>query len=155
MLTKETIMTTTTTTADTDIRAILAERERGMRARDAEALGALFTDDLTSFSLAPPLASEGRDVEGLRAWLATFDGPIGFDITEAVVEADGDIAFVRSINRLSATPLGSDTPFTLWFRSTLGLRRVDGRWLIAHDHSSTPFYMDPSTGFRAAIDLVP
>jgi uncharacterized protein (TIGR02246 family) len=155
MTTEEKIMTTTTTTADTDIRAVLDERERAMRARDAEALGALFTDDLVSFSLAPPLASQGRDVEGLRAWLATFDGPIGFEITDAVVEAGADIAFVHSINRLSATPKGSDTSFTLWFRSTLGLRRVGDRWLIAHDHGSTPFYMDPSTGFRAAIDLEP
>ncbi|HEY2556360.1 MAG TPA: SgcJ/EcaC family oxidoreductase [Diaminobutyricibacter sp.] len=146
---------TTTTTADTEIRALLAERERAMRARDADALGALFTDDLVSFSLAPPLASQGRDVQGLRDWLATFDGAIEFDITRAVVEADGDIAFVHSINRLSSTPKGSSTAFALWFRSTLGLRRVDGRWLIAHDHGSTPFYMDPSTGFRAAIDLEP
>jgi uncharacterized protein (TIGR02246 family) len=148
-------MTTTTTHADTAILAVLAERERAMRARDAEALGALFTDDLVSFSLAPPLSTQGRDVQGLRDWLATFDGPIEFDITEPVVEADGDIAFVHSLNRLSATPMGRDVPFTLWFRSTLGLRRVDGRWLIAHDHGSTPFSMDPSTGFRAAIDLVP
>ena len=148
-------MTTTTTTEDTDIREVLAERERAMRARDAEALGALFTDDLVSFSLAPPLSSQGRDVDGLREWLATFDGPIEFEITDAVIEADGDLAFVHSINRLSATPKGSATAFTLWFRSTLGLRRVDGRWLIAHDHGSTPFYMDPGSGFRAAIDLVP
>jgi len=48
---------TATTTADTEIRAVLAERERAMRARDADALGELFTDDLVSFSLAPPLAS--------------------------------------------------------------------------------------------------
>ncbi len=148
-------MTTTTTTEDTDIREVLAERERAMRARDPEALGALFTDDLVSFSLAPPLSSQGRDVDGLREWLATFDGPIEFEITDAVIEADGDLAFVHSINRLSATPKGSATAFTLWFRSTLGLRRVDGRWLIAHDHGSTPFYMDPGSGFRAAIDLVP
>ena len=124
-------MTATTTTADTEIRAVLAERERAMRARDADALGALFTDDLVSFSLAPPLASQGRDVQELRDWLATFDGAIEFDITQAVIESDGDLAFVHSINRLSATPKGSGTPFALWFRSTLGLRRVDGRWLFA------------------------
>jgi ketosteroid isomerase-like protein len=33
------------------------------------------------------------------------------------------------------------------------LRRIDGRWLIAHEHSSTPFYMDGT--FRAALDLQP
>ncbi len=148
-------MTEATTTADTEIRAVLAERERAVRTRDADALGALFTDDLVTFSLAPPLESQGRDVEGLRAWLATFDGAIEFEITQAVVETDGDIAFVHSLNRLSSTPKGHDIPFALWFRSTLGLRRVDGRWLIAHDHGSTPFDMDPSSGFRAAIDLTP
>ncbi|MEQ9505556.1 MAG: nuclear transport factor 2 family protein [Hyphomonas sp.] len=41
----------------------------------------------------------------------------------------------------------------LWFRATTILRRIEGRWLIVHDHTSTPFYMDGSQ--RAALDLVP
>ncbi|MFD0204902.1 MULTISPECIES: nuclear transport factor 2 family protein [Saccharothrix] len=43
--------------------------------------------------------------------------------------------------------------FDLWFRSTVCLRRVDGVWRIAHEHTSTPFYMDGS--FSAALDLTP
>ncbi len=147
--------TTTATTATTAIRELLAERELAMRRRDAAKLVELLTDDVVSFSLAPPLGSAGRDLDGLREWFTTFDGPIEFDITDLAVEAGDQVAFARSINRLSTTPHGSDMAFQLWFRSTVGLRLVDGRWRIAHDHSSTPFYMDPSTGFRAAIDLVP
>jgi ketosteroid isomerase-like protein len=41
----------------------------------------------------------------------------------------------------------------LWFRSTLGLRKIGGRWQITHEHNSTPFYMDGSD--RAALDLQP
>ncbi|MGH3157151.1 MAG: nuclear transport factor 2 family protein, partial [Streptosporangiaceae bacterium] len=41
----------------------------------------------------------------------------------------------------------------LWYRSTLGLRRLDGEWRIVHEHTSTPFYMDGS--LRAATDLRP
>jgi ketosteroid isomerase-like protein len=36
---------------------------------------------------------------------------------------------------------------------TLCLTKVDGAWLIEHEHTSTPFYMDGS--FRAAVDLTP
>src|SRR5262249_19095659 len=32
----------------------------------------------------------------------------------------------------------------IWFRATMGLRKTGGRWLIVHDHSSVPFYMDGS-----------
>jgi PhnB protein len=38
-------------------------------------------------------------------------------------------------------------------RETLGLRKIDGIWKIAHQHHSVPFYMDGSN--RAAVDLKP
>ena len=41
----------------------------------------------------------------------------------------------------------------LWFRATLGFRKIDRKWTITHEHSSVPFYMDGS--FKAAIDLKP
>jgi PhnB protein len=41
----------------------------------------------------------------------------------------------------------------VWFRLTLGLRKLGGEWKIAHHHESVPFYMDGS--YRAAVDLVP
>ncbi len=41
----------------------------------------------------------------------------------------------------------------MWFRSTIGLRRISGGWRIAHEHNSTPFPMDGSG--KAALDLQP
>jgi ketosteroid isomerase-like protein len=49
--------------------------------------------------------------------------------------------------------MGDGATFELWFRSTLVLREVDGRWQIVHSHESTPFHMDGS--LRAAVDLTP
>ena len=40
-----------------------------------------------------------------------------------------------------------------WMRSTLGFRKSQGVWKIAHGHSSVPFAMDGS--FRALLDLQP
>ena len=42
---------------------------------------------------------------------------------------------------------------SLWFRSTVGLRRRKGNWKIAHVHDSVPFAMD-GTG-KALLNLNP
>ena len=41
----------------------------------------------------------------------------------------------------------------VWFRSTLGFRKVGGEWKIVHEHESVPFLMDGSD--KAALDLKP
>jgi PhnB protein len=41
----------------------------------------------------------------------------------------------------------------IWIRATVCLRRIEGEWKIAHEHTSVPFYMDGSA--RAAVDLKP
>ncbi|EAQ00133.1 hypothetical protein JNB_08179 [Janibacter sp. HTCC2649] len=32
----------------------------------------------------------------------------------------------------------------MWVRATLGFERLDGRWIVTHDHESVPW--DPETG---------
>ena len=73
-------------------------------------------------------------------------------VRDLEVRVGGDVAFTTSLESMGAPP---DAPqqFTLWYRCTLGLRRVDGSWRIAHEHTSTPFLMDGSN--RAALDLQP
>jgi uncharacterized protein (TIGR02246 family) len=141
---------------EAQIRALLAEQETALRARDAERLLSLYAPDAVKFDLAPPLRHTGRevhDVDALRAWFSGFDGPIDCEIRDLAVTVGGDVAFCHGLNRLSATPRGTTERFDLWSRATVGLRRVDGRWAITHEHISTPFYMDGS--FKAAVDLEP
>ena len=138
------------------IRQMMADRATAMRAGDANAVVAQYAAEIVSFDLAPPLQHLGPEVvdaAGLRAWFSGFQGPIDYEITQLHVTAGADVAFSHSLNRLTATPQGMAQPFTLWFRSTVCLRKLGGEWLIAHQHNSTPFYMDGS--FRAALDLEP
>ncbi len=137
-----------------NIRDLVATRVAAMRDGDAGLLTAQYTPDLVQFSLAPPLRQAGPDESGLRSWFAGFGGAVGYDVSDLMVTVGGDLALCTSLNRLSATPEGGGAQrFTLWFRSTLGLRRSGGTWLICHEHQSTPFYMDGS--FAAALDLTP
>ncbi|WP_367128144.1 nuclear transport factor 2 family protein [Saccharothrix sp. HUAS TT1] len=140
----------------TDIRDLLDGRAAAMRAGDADRLVADYLPDAVTFTLAPPLARtapEVTDPDALRAWFAGFDSAVDYEIRDLEVTAEGDLAFCRSLNRMSAVPRGHGEAFDLWFRSTVCLRRVDGAWRIAHEHTSTPFHMDGS--FGAALDLEP
>jgi ketosteroid isomerase-like protein len=139
---------------DARIRRAIMERETAMRGRDAKQLISGYTADCVKYDLAPPLANHGpAEPDALARWFAGFDGAIEYDVTDLAVTAEGDLAYCTSLNRLSCTPRGMSERFELWFRATLVLRSVDGTWLIAHEHNSTPFYMDGS--FRAAVDLKP
>jgi len=139
-----------------EIRDLITAAESAMKEGDAQRLIDRYTADVVKFDLAPPLGRRGdaaRDVPGQQAWFATFDGPVDLRITELEIEVGGDLAFAHSLNRMSATPTGTDFAFELWFRATYGLRKTAEGWRIAHEHTSTPFYMDGS--LRAATDLKP
>jgi ketosteroid isomerase-like protein len=143
--------------ASSDVHAVLDEFAAAHAAHDADGLFALYTDDVVAYSLGPPL-QQGPDtpygtVDGIRAWFAGFDGPVQIIFRDPVVSQDGDLAFAYSLTKMTATQAGQQEAFSTWYRSTFGLRRIDGSWRIAHRHDSTPFYMDGS--FRAATDLEP
>ena len=92
-------------------------------------------------------------LDGIRAWFAGFDGPVQITYHDPVVHQDGDLAFAHTLTQMTSTRAGQDESFSIWYRSTFGLRRIDGSWRITHRHDSTPFYMDGS--YRAATDLEP
>jgi uncharacterized protein (TIGR02246 family) len=150
-------MTITTTESEQAVLAVLDELAAAHAERDPERAFALHTPDAVEYSLAPPL-QQGPDttygtVEGMRAWFETFDGPVQIAHRDPVATVDGDVAFLHTLTQMTASPAGGSQPFSFWFRSTYGLRRIDGTWRIAHRHDSTPFYMDGS--FRSAVDLQP
>jgi ketosteroid isomerase-like protein len=148
--------------AGTDVHAVLDKLAAAHAAHDADGLFALYSDDMVAYSLAPPLAQGPETpygtVDGIRAWFAGFAGPVQLTFHNPVVSQDGDLAFVHTLTNMATTQAGQPEPisFSFWYRSTFGLRRTDGSWLITHRHDSTPFYMDGMDGsFRAATDLEP
>lgn len=70
---------------------------------------------------------------------------------EVSVTTDGELAFVHSLNHVMGR-LASGRISDLWVRWTACFRRIDGIWLIVHDHVSVP--ADLKHG-RAALNLRP
>ena len=138
--------------AEAQIRALIDDWARAMRAKNADGVMAHYAPDSVTFDLAPPLISTGADAKGLQAWFATWPGPIGYEIRDLNITAGDDAAFCHSLNRLSGTKTDGEKA-DVWFRQTLCFRKIGGEWKIAHQHESVPFYMDGS--YLAAVDLKP
>ena len=147
--------TETKTSAREQIQALLHDRAAAITAKDAPRAVAHYAPEVVSFILAPPLSYAGdevTDLAGIESWFQTWDGPIGYDIGQLVIEAGDDVAFCHGLTHMTGTKTDG-AEVDLWFRSTVGLRRTAAGWQIAHEHESTPFYMDGSN--RAATDLTP
>jgi ketosteroid isomerase-like protein len=147
--------TQTDTTALEQIRALLNDRAAAITAKDAGRTVAHYAPGVVSFILAPPLRYAGdevTDTAGIESWFQTWDGAIGNDIGEPVIEAGHDVAFCHGLTHITGTKTDG-AQVDLWFRYTVGLRRTPTGWQITHEHEPTPFYMDGSG--RAATDLKP
>lgn len=149
--------------AESQIRQILAEHAAGHRTRNADQIVAHYAPDVVRYSLAPPLrtrvgeaenigggqTADMNTAEGVRTWLAGFgDGPFDYELSDVSVAVSGDVGYAHGLSRM-----GSPGVFSMWFRFTAGLRKIDGTWRITHLHESVPFYMDQAA--KAALDLTP
>ena len=137
---------------ETQIRKVIDDWSDALRNKNADGVLAHYAPSIIHFSLAPPLLSAQADAKDLKAWFATWQGPISYEIRDLNIAVGGDVAFTSSISRMHGTNTagGKDD---LWFRHTLGFRKISGEWKITHAHESVPFYMDGN--FKAAVDLKP
>jgi ketosteroid isomerase-like protein len=125
---------------------------KALRAKDIDGVVSLYAPNIVSFDITPPLRYVG--VEGKRrAWQEAFagsSGPLGYELRDLNVMTHGELAFVHSLNHVKATlPTGQ---VDLWVRWTACFRRIDGTWLVVHDHVSVP--IDPQHG-QAFLNLTP
>ena len=144
------------TEAEALIRGRVEDMVAALRAKDIDTVISLFAPNLVSFDIAPhfgALRYFGADNKR-RAWqeaFATFPGPFDYEIHDLNVTTEGELAFVHSLNHLNATqPSGEITDF--WVRWTACLRRIDGLWVIVHDHASVPADLEHG---QAVVNLRP
>ena len=86
-----------------------------------------------------PLQSKGIDAYE-KTWDLYFSwsrGPGVFDITEMNVTAGSEVPFVTALMRCAGTkPNGQESE--LDFRLTIGLCKIEDRWIVTHEHHSIP-----------------
>ena len=139
--------------AETDIRQRVEDWAKALGAKDMEAVMSLYAPDIASFDLDPPLRYVGTDKKR-RAWqefFAVHTGRITYEVRELNITTHGELAFVHSLNHVQGA-LASGHISDLWVRWTACFRRIEGVWLVLHDHVSVP--ADLESG-QAVLNMKP
>lgn len=138
---------------DAEIRQRIERFLEAVRAMDLEGVKPIYAPDIASFDFVPPLQHLGAESK-LNNWVDVFSAyqpPLGYEIRDLTLIVGDDVAFGRSFNRISGT-LKNGKRAGYWVRWTTCFRKIDGSWLIVHDHVSVP--TDVASG-KSLLDLEP
>jgi ketosteroid isomerase-like protein len=146
-------MTTPRPSDEAAIRQRIHEWAEAVRALDLAGAMSIYAPEIVSFDVEPPLQHLGAEAKR-KNWLgasAMYQGRRGYELRDLTITAGDDIAFAHSLNRVSGT-LKNGNKVSFWVRWTACLRKIDGIWLIVHDHVSAP--LDRESG-KALLNLEP
>src|ERR1017187_6880045 len=141
-------------TNETQIQALIDDRTKAVRAKDVVRATSGIAPDILTFDVVNPLENIGSDASRKRAeeWFASFQGPISYETRDMNITAGDDVAFSHGLCHVSATMRDGGQQIDMWWRSTICFRKIDGNWMVTHEHNSVPF--DPKSG-KASLDLKP
>jgi ketosteroid isomerase-like protein len=123
---------------ETQIKILIENWALAVRTKDIEGILAHHSKDFVMYDVPEPFQSVG-----LEAYRKTWDlfykytKPGVFDIHELNIVADENVAFAFAKMQWSDNSNGKGfTP--LDFRLTIGLKKINGQWIVIHEHHSIP-----------------
>ncbi|WBB68297.1 SgcJ/EcaC family oxidoreductase [Micromonospora sp. WMMD812] len=125
---------------ETRIRDLVERWTRAVRAGDLAGVLADHAEDIVMYDVPPPCQGV-RGIEAYaRSWPAFFEWQAAgatFELAELDITAGETVAYAHALLRCG-TPADLARKPEFLLRLTLGLRKEDGRWVVAHEHHSFP-----------------
>ena len=126
-------------TDEAQIRALIEQCSKAVRDENRAGIRADHDADILMFDVPPPFLSRGLDAY-MATWdtfFASVEKPVSFAFHDVEVTCGADVAFATAVGRcVNIDTNGKREP--LEFRLTMGLRKIDGKWRIMHEHHSLP-----------------
>lgn len=130
-----------------DVQAIRVLEQRyvtAFNAKDVKTIMTCFVPDesLLVFDLVPPREYRGAAAvtKGWQYFFTGVPGPIQVSMTDLSIAAGSKVGFGHRVDHLTWTDKGGKTTHMV-VRVTHGYRKIDGKWLIMHEHASVPVDM--------------
>jgi len=135
------IMTTEKNKASNEaqIRQLIDGWVKAFQTKDVNLMMSFHAPEFAAFDIIPPLQYVGKDAYR-KVWeeaFALFQDPIELEIRDLSITTGDDVAFSRNLLRVHATRTNGQKS-DYWERLTFGFRKIDGKWLITHEHVSLP-----------------
>jgi len=123
-----------------EIRTLIERWAAAVHARDMDTVLADHAADIVMFDVPPP--HDGvRGIDAYReSWPPFFEFQArgaSFEIVELEITAGADVAYAHALLRCGMPDELAANPANR-LRLTLGLRKEQGRWVVAHEHHSYP-----------------
>jgi uncharacterized protein (TIGR02246 family) len=128
----------TTASDEAEIRGLIDRWAKAVRDENRAEIRAHHDPNILMFDVPPPFLSRGLD-QYMATWELFFscqEKPVAFAFHDVQVTCGQDVAFATATGRCLNTENGKREP--LEFRLTMGLRKIDGRWRVMHEHHSLP-----------------
>lgn len=123
---------------ETEIRELIENWTKAIRASDMEGILANHSEDIVMFDVPVPMKSKGLN-EYKKTWELFFrfnkGGENSFNLTELKIYYGEDIAFSHSLIKI----------FDFTCRLTMAFKKIDGNWMIVHEHHSAPHTLSAET----------
>jgi uncharacterized protein (TIGR02246 family) len=127
-------------TDEEQIRTLIDRWAEAVHSGDMDTVLADHSEDIVMFDVPPPY--EGvRGIDAYReTWPPFFEWQArgaSFEIVSLDVTAGDNVAYAHALLRCGTPQELAEHPANR-LRLTLGLRREQGRWVVAHEHHSFP-----------------
>lgn len=123
-----------------DVATFLENFAETIRNGNIDKIMSFYSKDIVAFDMMPPLSFNNFE-KYKRNWEVSFTEfftfPVNFTFEQQKIDVSGDLAIVRSFIHMSGDSIHGEN-MESWLRSTIELKRIDGRWLITHEHNSVP-----------------
>ena len=123
---------------EAEIRGLLERWASAVHEGDLDTVVDRHSGDIVMFDVPPP----HRGVRGMDAYRETWPGFFEwqrqgavFEIESLDVVAGAEVAFAHALLRCGTAAEFAEDPERR-LRLTVGLRKDDGRWVVAHEHHS-------------------
>ncbi|MBF6547045.1 SgcJ/EcaC family oxidoreductase [Nocardia brasiliensis] len=140
-------------TDEKQIRTLIEHWAESVHSGDLPAVLADHAEDIVMFDVPPP----HQGVRGLDAYRATWPSffqwqsqGAAFEIESLDITAGDDVAFAHALLRCGTEKNFLSNPENR-LRLTFGLRKQDGRWVVAHEHHSFPLDTDSPEAAQADV----
>jgi uncharacterized protein (TIGR02246 family) len=122
------------------IQTLIENWAEAVHAGDLDAVLADHASDIVMFDVPPPYDGV-RGIDAYRdVWPPFFEWQAkgaSFEIVSLDVTAGDDVAYAHALLRCGMPQELAEKPENR-LRLTLGLRKEQGRWVVAHEHHSFP-----------------
>jgi uncharacterized protein (TIGR02246 family) len=125
-------------TDEQQIRDRIAKWAEAVRERDLAGAVAHHSEDMVMFDVPPPFEMRGLEeyAESWQRFFAVLGDTRRFEIDDLEVTAGADVAFC--IARMRCIGGADASKPDIRVRLTVCLRKIDGEWMVMHEHHSEP-----------------